>query len=594
MKKVVTILLCISLLIITATSFSANAENTGNDFSLFIMETESASDFGFADYKFVDENGNSVKNNNRDDFLPSNKKMRLFSFLPEKYDARVEGYITDVKYQGESGNCWAFSTLSALETDSIKNSYDTLGNADYSEAHLSWFSGRSLTDNSEDPTYGDGINYDSPYSVGGNWLTVTAPLARWNGVAKETDYPFNPYDITQMTGYPEEKRYDTGSGIVLNSSEVMTDMDDTKQWIYDHGSVTAAFYYDEPYYNESTASYYMNTESGSINHQITIVGWDDNYPAENFNSVIMPDNNGAWICKNSWSKYWGVDGYFYISYYDMNITYFAGFTSKQVNESSNNYTYNGTGYRVYFNNSSPVQTANVFTAKGCEKLTSISIYTLTQSSDVTIYIYKDLKNNYRYPNQGTLALSMETFIPREGYHTIEFDEEIQLSPGSIFSVIVECVSQSGVSYIPFEYNQSGVVYSAKKGESFVNIGRNATTWIDNTQRGWGNLYIQAFTENCHSYKTEINESTCKTAGYEKTYCEFCGNVINEITYAFAEHSYSDWTDFERDSDGNSVSKKICTECGNTIVKTNRQGNTVGFSEFFRLIFNLFIKIFRII
>ena len=188
---------------------------------------------------------------------------------------------------------------------------------------------------------------------------------------------------------------------------------------------------------------------------------------------------------------------------------------------------------------------------------------------------------------------METFIPRQGYHTIELDKEIQLSPDSIFSVVVECVSKSGESFIPFEYNQSDVVYSAKAGESFVNVGRNSTTWVDNTQRGWGNLYIQAFTENCHSYKTETVESTCKTPGYEKTYCELCGNVEKEIIYALGEHSYNDWTDFEPTSDGKTVSKKICSGCGDTITRINRQGKAVDFNEFFRLIFDLFIKFFRI-
>lgn len=591
MKRIISVLICIFAILATFSGVTASANVTNDGFEFFTMETENKGDYGFADYKFIDENGNAVVNQNRLNFIPSQKKMSLFTFMPERYDSREHGYITDVKYQGDSGNCWAFSTLSALETDSIVNGYDTINEADYSEAHLSWFSGRSLTENTDDPTYGDGINYESPYSMGGNWLTVSAPLARWNGVAEEKDYPFNPYDITQMTGYPEEKRYDTGSGIVINSSEVMLDMDDTKQWIYDHGSVTAAFYFDEPYYNSSTASYYMNANKGSINHQITIVGWDDNYSADNFNSLIKPENNGAWICKNSWSEYWGDNGYFYISYYDMTITYFAGFTSKQVNENSNNYTYNGTGYRVYFSNSSPVQTANVFTAKGCEKLTSISIYTLTEASDVTIYIYKDIKKNYYYPNQGTLALTMETFIPREGYHTIGLDEEIRLTPGSIFSVVVECISQDDVSYIPFEYNQSGVVYSAKEGESFVNIGRNATTWIDNTQRGWGNLYIQAFTENSHSYITEKTESTCQTAGSEKIFCKYCGNIYNESFYALGEHNYGEWSDSEIDSNGNEVSKKICTECGNTVIRTDRPGRFVTFQEFFEIIYNLIIKIF---
>ncbi len=593
MKRIISVVLCASLLLTCFTGFYSSANVNEDGFNFYRMISHSHDEYGFSDYKFVDKNGNSVDKNIRDRFIPSDKTVDSFSALPDKFDARDCGCITSIKYQGESGNCWAFSTLSALETDSIIKGYDTVENADYSESHLSWFAGKSLTDNTEDPTYGDGINYESPYSTGGNWLTVTAPLARWNGVAKESDYPFYSNDISLMTGYPEEDRYDTGSGIVINSSEVMLDMEDTKQWIYDHGSVTAAFYFDEPYYNSSTASYYINQNVGTINHQITIVGWDDTFPAENFNALINPEHDGAWICKNSWSKYWGDNGYFYISYYDMSITYFAGFTSKQVNENSNNYNYNGTGYRVYFDNSSPVQLANVFKAKGCEKLTSVSIYTLTEASDVTIYIYKDIRENYYCPNQGTLALSMETFIPRQGYHTIELTDEVQLSPGSIFSVVVECVSQSGVSYVPFENNYGGVVYSAKEGESFVNIGRNATTWIDNTQRGWGNLYIQAFTEDYHSYITETIKSTCQTAGCERIVCEYCGDIESEILFEKGEHNYSDWSEYEPDYKGNTVSKKVCSECGSTITKTNRPARIVNLEEFFEILFRLITELFRI-
>ena len=48
-----------------------------------------------------------------------------------------------------------------------------------------------------------------------------------------------------------------------------------------------------------------------------IIGWDDNYPKENFNLDIEGD--GAFICKNSWGDEFGEDGCFYISYYDTYI-----------------------------------------------------------------------------------------------------------------------------------------------------------------------------------------------------------------------------------------------------------------------------------
>ena len=66
-------------------------------------------------------------------------------------------------------------------------------------------------------------------------------------------------------------------------------------------------------YKASTASYYYNGTSGT-NHEVLIVGWDDNYAASNF--ATAPAGNGAFIVKNSWGTSWGSGGYFYASYYD--------------------------------------------------------------------------------------------------------------------------------------------------------------------------------------------------------------------------------------------------------------------------------------
>ena len=47
------------------------------------------------------------------------------------------------------------------------------------------------------------------------------------------------------------------------------------------------------------------------NHAICVVGWDDNYSKDNFNS--KPAGDGAFLIKNSWGS---TQSYFYISYYD--------------------------------------------------------------------------------------------------------------------------------------------------------------------------------------------------------------------------------------------------------------------------------------
>ena len=55
-------------------------------------------------------------------------------------------------------------------------------------------------------------------------------------------------------------------------------------------------------YKAATASYYYNGSS-STNHDVLIVGWDDNYAAANF--ATAPPGNGAFIVKNSWGTVLG-------------------------------------------------------------------------------------------------------------------------------------------------------------------------------------------------------------------------------------------------------------------------------------------------
>ena len=72
--------------------------------------------------------------------------------------------------------------------------------------------------------------------------------------------------------------------------------------IMKYGSLDVSFFgqssYDDeaPYYNPATYAQYVDVPE-TANHEVSIIGWDDNFPKEKF--LMNASGNGAWIIKNS-------------------------------------------------------------------------------------------------------------------------------------------------------------------------------------------------------------------------------------------------------------------------------------------------------
>ena len=94
---------------------------------------------------------------------------------------------------------------------------------------------------------------------------------------------------------------------------------------------------DHGEYMSSNWAQYTNMPLSS-NHQVCIVGWDDDFDRSNFLEGQEPPGNGAWLVKNSWGSEeeqfpnhgegnWGIvdpvsgkhTGYFWLSYYDKSL-----------------------------------------------------------------------------------------------------------------------------------------------------------------------------------------------------------------------------------------------------------------------------------
>jgi len=576
LRKLTAMLLSVLLLFSYVVLSVAAAENT---FSYIYVEN-TGSEGGVISYRYTDENGNEI--------IPEERLSCQSASLPSSYNAVSEGLVTRVKSQGESGVCWAFSAMSLMESDSIAKGYKTLKTADFSEAHHTWFTGRGRAENENDLAYGDGYYIEEPYLRGGNWKISAASLARWMGAANESDFPFYDGSLENMGNYAESERYNTSAGVIIESAQSLTTTEDIKQWITDHGSVTAAFYYDDNCYNYSTASYCTST-SGTINHQITVVGWDDNYSASNFGSACTPSGNGAWICKNSWTSYWGDGGYFRISYYDASLSSFAGFTVQKSDDYYRNYTYNGAEWYSALGITKPLQVANVFTAQGYESLSAIAVQTYGSDIQMKATVYKNIRAGYTSPINGTAACTVETVIKNEGYHTVYLDSPVDLKPGETFSVVVRYYNPNGTTYIPVEKNTpDGLVYSSREGESFIDVAGTGNNWRAASSQGAHNFYIQALTKCNHQLKTEGSEATCTEDGSEKIYCTQCGKIEAQRILNATGHSYGEWSEFAYDiREGRRISKCICGNCGDCMQRAFYSSNVITFDSFIELLFNKF-------
>ena len=429
--------------------------------------------------------------------------------LPEQYDARENGGITSVKQQGAWETCWAFAALNSLENDAVRKGLLGADSADLSERHLAYYTYYPVTDIlggiEEDQTiYAPGDM--SFLNFGGNVSLAFHRLANWMGASRESAAPYEqseerlPHDI--VSAYEND---------VIHLQNVYiysrNDTDYIKQAIMEYGSACISYYASSVFYNEETAAQYCPIRQNT-NHAVSLVGWDDSYPKENF--LNAPERDGAWLVKNSWTEEWGIEGYFWISYEDMSIgNNVYVLQAESADNYDNNYQYDGTVLDQYVrvgNDSAKV--ANVFEASACEDgnelLKAVSFYTYTVNTSYSIQIYGGLENS-KAPESGIPLLENEVtgFTRPAGYYTVPLEEEINLEEGQKFSVVITLSKDGSPIYFPSEStrNLQSLISSAsaQEGQSFLYENGEWTDWGAENNK---NFRIKAFTDNVREEQPE--------------------------------------------------------------------------------------------
>jgi C1A family cysteine protease len=393
-------------------------------------------------------------------------------------DLRTYNKVSPVEDQGNCGSCWTFATFGSLESylwpglktifseNNLKNLADFIytccngGDAEMSTAYLARW-GTTMTDNTGSKIYAGPVTSASdPYS-----LSCTSPTS--SQIAMHVQ---NVYFLPQM-----QSSTDTGT----IKSALMT-----------YGGVYAAFEWNgsasststSTYYNPSTAAYYDNNpqDNNTGNHAVTIVGWNDNYSKTSFSTT--PPGNGAWIVKNSWGTSFGKSGYFYVSYYDLNMgrQENAVFTAEPTTNYTTNYQYDPFGMQnsIGSGSSSTAYGANVFTATSTGTLKAVSFWVPYANTQYTAQVYVNPTSSSN-PTSGTLMSTISGSASYTGYYTESLSTTVPLTKGETFAVVIKFTAPSGDNNpVPVQQRigDDTKAPSAVAGQSFYSL--DGTTWSD--------------------------------------------------------------------------------------------------------------------
>ncbi len=470
--------------------------------------------------------------------------------LPAYYNSADEGLVTSVKNQTQYGNygtCWAFGTISPIETYMIKNQMPigesgvtSSTDMDLSEYHLSYFTYSNSYDE-HGLTNGDSSILDASHlNVGGDGYKATLTLMRWIGAAseEEADLAYSEASLDSTIDPKYAYAYDIGHVTSVDWIEP-SDVSTVKQYLQQFGSAFIGYYYNPAYQGTGGAYCYISTSASNDygpNHGVTLVGWDDNYSKSNFTGLSKPMSNGAWIIKNSWGNSSATDnGYTYISYED---TSYLGhpimfFTVDTLDAYDHLYQYDGTcftgnsakGWIPLTQNRSLI--SNVFTAAGHETVEAFSICTLEENMGYKLEVYKNptnLTGSSPDPTSGSLMSTQTGTIAHGGYHTIRIATPFKVEAGDKFSAVFTLESQqTGDGFqmvIPVdeseteEYTENGnhlanitFTHVSHPGTSFFRL-RDNSAWsqLDNG----ASLRIKAYTQDA-PFELTLNAGAHGTA-----------------------------------------------------------------------------------
>ncbi len=432
------------------------------------------------------------------------------------YNGIEQGILPDsIRDQGNSSLCWAFSAALLAEVSMIKNSFAPR-NVHYSEDQIGYFFFHHVTDpiggtaNDETTLKGSGTYY----TKGGNNAYNVWNLASWTGVRDQMDLPFKnsaykAEEVTDDLAYSSiahlQNSYFTKT---TSSGNDISYIENVKELVYEHGA--ASIIINSGYSINEKHATYSTADAGG--HNVTIIGWDDNFPVENFSTA--PPGCGAWYMRDNYGTNGNRDenGCFWMSYYDACIRRSSSkaiaFEFERGDNYDNNYQYDGScgGSSFSFENTKTLTAANVFTAKDNEILEAVGFAPANASSDYEIKIYK-LNSVNELPDSGDFVAEASGSTRYYGFRTVSLNQSVFLQEGQVYSVVVK------------------VTTSEDSAKLSVDAASDADNWVRFSpatlekqsyvySSGWKDMHTYGAGNRVFRIKAYTNDSQYMSASYE--------------------------------------------------------------------------------
>lgn len=339
--------------------------------------------------------------------------------------------------QMQTGNtCWANSAVTSLESSRYLQTGESITLNPMDIVNNIYF----VTNEDEDRGEGLYVTQGEPSSYGGGCELILATMST------------KPID-----GYLLSDIY----------ANYMGDVESNKKMIRELGAINTSTHHNQGFFPIPFHGYKTQNYKGeNPDHIVTLVGWDDDFPAEAFSPAA--GQNGAWLAQNSLSTNWGNNGYYWISY-DSALSGVVYIPTDQYRYAQNYGTY---PVEVLDTEASEAVYAAVYEING--SLGAIGILSGVDETDLS-YTIEILDGEF-----GEVLLTFSGSEEMTGYHIAELPKALEVGTCTVVvhkhrNIPVEGESTEDAAVTSIQPGKVEYVAKSEPGRCFVLIGDK---WMD--------------------------------------------------------------------------------------------------------------------